>query len=759
MIYLVSNEQRLFESDVYKIITITESLEMLESCDMLQYDSETTGRDAHINKLLCAQFGDIEGKNQIIVDCTTVDIRIYKEILESKYLIGQNIKFDLKFLYNYGIVPLKVYDTMIVEQLIYLGFPYLLVGATKEIILEYAEYMSIHREEFKIRKIKPEVKKCILYRDIPKSAEFIYEHSGVSLKAIAYRYLGIDIDKTIRGEIIWRGLDDSVIKYAAGDVIYLAEIMRKQLEVCKKLNCVKGVMLECNAVPSIAYVEWCGIRLSPLRWKIKMENDWKNLQLSIKEINNFVINEPKLKEFIYIDNQGDLFKGFNTEPQVKIDWASSTDVIKVAKRLGFDTTVIDKSTGEEKDSAMEKVLKGQKGVCDEFLRLYFGKGEPEDEDYFPGYSGSFKVVTSFGQGHLNAINPNTGRIHTNFNQLGTDSGRMSCGSKDINTDLALLKGLPTKVSNKKKEDIRKSTKCSYPNMQQLPADTLTRGSFIPNKGNLLVDCDYAALESRLGADIYNEPAMIEEYLYGSGDMHSLTAKKCFPLELKDIPIEDIKKLRPDLRKKAKAPEFAMQFGGSPYAIMASLGCTLEEATIIANAYWQGFPGVASFKEKGSRFVRNNGYVLMNAYTGHKMFWWDFLFWKKEKASFTSEFWENYRLYHKGNKNDPVVKKVSHNAKIASKWDRMALNSPTQGTGATIIKKASTDLFKWIVTNNYFNKILICNIVHDELLVEFPKELKNTFPPLLEKIMSEASSTFCKKLPIPAEAEVAGHWLH
>ena len=518
-------------------------------------------RDAHINQLLCAQFGDIEGINQIVVDCTTVDIKLYKELLETKYLIGQNIKFDLKFLYNYNIKPLNVYDTMIVEQLIYLGYPHHMIGATKDIILEYAEYMSTHEEDFKRRKLKPEVKKSILYNDIPKVAEFMYNHSGVSLKAIAYRYLGIEVDKTVRGEIIWRGLDETVIKYAAEDVVHLGAIMHHQLNTCRKLECVVGARLECEAVPSIAYTEWCGIKLSPWRWGIKMNNDWKNLQLSIKEINNFVINEPRLQQFVYKEIQGDLFTGFNTEPQVSIDWASPNDVIKVAKILGFNTITADKATGEEKDSAMEKILKGQKGICDEFLRLYFGKGEPGDTNYFPGYSGSFKVVTSFGQVHLNAINPNTGRIHSNFNQIGTDSGRMSSGSSAINTDLAKLKGLPTTISNKKKKDIRDSKKCGYPNMQQLPADNLTRGSFIPNKGNLLVDCDYSALESRLGADIYNEPAMIEEYLNGSGDMHSLTAKKCFPKELENISVKEIKKVRPDLRKKAKGPEFAMQLKG------------------------------------------------------------------------------------------------------------------------------------------------------------------------------------------------------
>ena len=72
-------------------------------------------------------------------------------------------------------------------------------------------------------------------------------------------------------------------------------------------------------------------------------------------------------------------------------------------------------------------------------------------------------------------------------------------------------------------------------------------------------CDYSALESRLGADIYNEPEMLEEFLHRSGDMHSLCAKLVFHEELKDIPIEEIKDKRPDLRKKVKPIEFSQQF--------------------------------------------------------------------------------------------------------------------------------------------------------------------------------------------------------
>lgn len=93
------------------------------------------------------------------------------------------------------------------------------------------------------------------------------------------------------------------------------------------------------------------------------------------------------------------------------------------------------------------------------------------------------------------------------------------------------------------------------NIQQLPADELTRGAFTSSKGTLLVDCDYSSLEARLGADIYNEKAMIDEYIHGSGDMHSLMALTFFHDIIGDITTKEVKEKYPDLRKKSKSPEF------------------------------------------------------------------------------------------------------------------------------------------------------------------------------------------------------------
>lgn len=735
MIYLVTKNRLLFESDYYQIISEEESLQMINSWETVQFDTETSGRDPHICKILCAQFGNKGADTQIVVDTLTTDIILYKNILETKLLVGHNLKFDIQFLYNHQIIPTKIWDTMIIDQLLHLGFD---------------------------------------------NKFFHY-----SLKDVAMRRLKIDIDKTTRGEIIWRGLDDKVILYAAGDVMYLEDIMQQQIEDCKKQTCIKAAQIENSFVPVIAYLEWCGIRLDVDKWQLKMQDNEKKRDEALQQLNQWVVNYFKSKGgttgeyldveytisevingktifhdipkeatgheqifsesswdtvldceytrryikipqkwgYVKFNRQGDLFSGFDTEPQCNINWASSKQTIPFFQMLGFNTETRDKTTGETKDSVVEKVIKKQKGIADDFLKLYFT------------YKEKFKDCSTYGQNYIDAINPNTGRIHTTFWQLGAASGRMSCGSRNLNTDLAHLKGISP-------------NRCKYVQCQNLPSDEITRGAFIPNDGNLMTACDYSALESRLGADIYNDAEMLKEYLEGSGDIHSLVAKACFPKELEGIPVSEVKSKRPDLRKKAKAPEFACQFGGGAGAISDALGISKEEARVIYNNYLNTFKGITEFKKRGSAFVRTHGYVLICQHTGHKLYWEDFKKWRE------IEDLPEY-VY----KCEYSIKERDEHDGAAAKWDRMALNAPTQGSGIAILKLSMTLFFKWLCNEGYFNKVLLCNLVHDEAVIEYPEELKDIIVPKLKEYMEKGASVLCKKLPIPCVPETGDHWIH
>lgn len=686
MIYLVSYQQSLFESTNYQQLSVEDSLAIMSSWRVVQYDSETSGRDCHLCQILCIQFGNDETDTRIVVDCTTIDIKLYKDIIENKLIVGQNLKFDIQFLYNHNIIPLRVYDTMIVEQLLHLGYP--------SGVISYA------------------------------------------LNAIAERRLGVNIDKTVRGEIIWRGLDEKVVLYAAGDVTYLEKIMRLQLEECKQKQCLKGAKLECDFVPVIAYLEWCGIKLDEDKWKAKMANDKIKLENATKALNTFVTSNPALSKYYYIERQGDLFSGFSTYPICKINWSSSRQVVALAQDLGFDTTVQDKKTGEGKDSVLEKYLKAQKGVNDEFLKLYF-----EYQEYA-------KVCSTYGQGHLDCVNPKTGRIHTIFKQLGASSGRMSCGSNQPNEDLAKLKKIsPSRVK--------------YPNIQQLPANEETRSSFVSEEGNLFVSCDFSAMESYLGADIYDDKEFQYEFLYGSRDTHSLFAWMVFRKECEELGctcVADVKKKAPQWRKAVKAVEFAWMFGAAAPTIAQSAECTVEEAQEYVDRLNKGFKGISKFASEGSKFVRQNGYIVINKFTGHKLWWWDHDKWLERQKRFNEPgFWDVYKQKHKGT-GDTIAMEVREHFQAASKYDRLARNCPTQGSGACITKLACINLFNWIVDNNYFDKVKLVAVVHDEICCEYPKELVD-FPKLLEKTMEEASTHYCKFSKIPAEASVGTHWIH
>ena len=102
--------------------------------------------------------------------------------------------------------------------------------------------------------------------------------------------------------------------------------------------------------------------------------------------------------------------------------------------------------------------------------------------------------------------------------------------------------------------------------------------------------------------------------------------------------------------------------------------------------------------------------------------------------------------------------VKNHFQEVSKFDRKALNSPTQGTGAIILKESQIEIFNWVVDNGYFGKCLLCNLTHDECNWEYPKEL-STFPNIIKSYMENIAAKYCKSVPIPAEASVGECWIH
>lgn len=596
MIYLVTKQTTLFESENYKIISVEESLRLLNSLNIVGLDTETQGFSPFLKKLLLLQLGNRDF--QVVIDCTTVDVTLYKEYLESDRLfIGWNLKFDVKFLFYHGIVLTKLYDGFIAEKMRWLGYP-----------------SGMH---------------------------------SLSLKSAGENYLGIELDKSIRGEIIWRKeLTDEIIIYSANDVKYLEDIMNKQLEILLPRGQKLALEVENRAILPTAYFEFCGVNLDAEKWKAKMAKDQEALNKAKERLDNFVVDmykeDKSFSKFIKIV-EPDLFGFSKAGPACNINWNSSKQVILFLESLGFKLETKDKATGGIKKSVDATVIEGQKNI------------HPIAEVYL-NFKAAQKVTSTYGQNFLDLINPVTGRLHTSFNQIGTDTHRYSSGGGE---DKEVIPG----------------KKVPLVNLQNLPADAETRACFCAEKGNKWISADYSGEESVILANIAKDTAMIDLFTNGCGDLHSLVAKMVYPEELHDIPVEDVKKLRPDLRKKAKAPEFTFAYGGDANTLIGRDHIPEEEARQIEANYRKGFKGVAAYQAYQRKIVMQLGYINTCPEVGYRAYIYDYDKLKAIQNKFNKDFWDTYRRLKATDPTNSIVEEVRYYFKRKSASERQSINYP------------------------------------------------------------------------------------
>lgn len=381
----------------------------------------------------------------------------------SAKFILQNAKFDLKFLFIQGVILRSVYDTMLAEIILTNGLQY----------------------------------------------------SGRDLATLARKYCNIQLDKSVRGEIITRGLSDAVLIYGAKDISCLPPIKEAQLKIAKEKDLLRAIDLDNAFVIPLAYTEYCGIKLDLPRWlrKTKKSSD-EAFQLKLRL-------EKQLWEdqmFKYFSGMRDLF---TNEPECIINWDSPKQVAALFKDYGIN--IILKEKGQEKETIDAKVLEPQKN---KFTIL-----PPYLE-----YKSKQKEISTYGEGWKRYINPITNRIHTTYQQL-MDTSRLSCGNKKDGTV----------------------------NLQNIPSDDETRACFIPESGNLMIDADYSSQEQIVLANFSMEPNLINFYKKGFSDMHSYNAflmyphiRKCSVEELTPDKLKYIKSDYPDLRYLAKTAGFAIK---------------------------------------------------------------------------------------------------------------------------------------------------------------------------------------------------------
>ncbi|HIX89403.1 MAG TPA: DNA polymerase I [Candidatus Agathobaculum pullicola] len=252
-----------------------------------------------------------------------------------------------------------------------------------------------------------------------------------------------------------------------------------------------------------------------------------------------------------------------------------------------------------------------------------------------------------------------------------------------------------------------------PNLQNIPVRTelgreLRRMFVAPDDNHVLIDADYSQIELRVLAHISQDAHMIDAFRSGQ-DIHAATAAKVY-----HVPLEEV---TPQMRSSCKAVNFGIVYGISDFSLAQDIGVTRKEAGEFIRTYLATYPGVAKYMEEIKESARENGYV-------------------------TTLFGRRRAL--------PELK--SRNFNIRSFGERVAMNTPIQGTAADIIKIAMVRVRDRLLREGLESRLILQ--VHDELILEAPKSERETAMRLLREEMEAA---FPMDAPLVAEAKAGHSW--
>ncbi len=364
MIYTIGIESKKYTSS-----SVEECLEYFGKHGSIQFDCETTSLDCHTGKLKCFQVGDYF--NQYVIHPKY--LQDFKELLESKELVGQNLRFDIKWLYKNKIYPTKVWDTYLAEGVLFCG-------------------LKLHRK---------------------------------NLGAIAKRTLNLDLDKSVQ-DTIWEKeeLSEDEIEYSGNDVKYLDLIRQKQESELLQKDLVLALEIENKFVLCLAYIEYCGFKLDRQKWLERAKNYKKEYDRSLEELNEYII-ENNLTNYIK-----DIHDLFGSSRVVTIKWSSPKQVNTLFKELGINTSIVKKGVKKETTTATHI----QKYAGDfPILPIYLKYKESEKVVSTYGYSflehinsATDRVHSNFTQIMSTARISSGGQDSVNFQNIPADKETRAC---------------------------------------------------------------------------------------------------------------------------------------------------------------------------------------------------------------------------------------------------------------------------------------------------------------------------------------------
>lgn len=478
---LVDNEEKL-----------SQLLQNIVTQSVLSLNTETTSTDPIRAELVGMSFSYAE--NQAFYVPVPADrseaqkiVDRFRPVFENREImkVGQNIKYDMLVLANYGVqLQGPLFDTMVAHYVLQPELRH-----NMDYLAEiYLNYQTIHIEEL----IGPKGKNQGNMRDLPPAS--------------VYEYACEDADVTLK----------------------LKNKLEKELDE----NNVRKLFeeIEMPLIPVLAYMERNGVRI-----------DTEALKETSR---HFTLRMKQIEEEVY-------------------QLAGTEFNIASPKQVG--EVLFDRLKIVEK---AKKTKTGQYVTSEEVLESLRGKHEVVGK--ILEHRGLKKLLGTYIDALPQLINPETGRIHTSFNQTVTATGRLSSSNPN-------LQNIP--IRNEDGKEIRKA--------------------FIPDDGCIFFSADYSQIELRIMAHLSGDPHMIEAFQKGQ-DIHAATASKIYKVPLEEVTREQ--------RSKAKTANFGIIYGISVFGLAERLNVDRKEAKELIDGYFENYPHVKEYMDESIRIARERGYI-------------------------------------------------------------------------------------------------------------------------------------------------------
>ncbi len=347
-----------------------------------------------------------------------------------------------------------------------------------------------------------------------------------SLEQVVKRYLGWQLDKEAQRSD-WSGeLSEFQLEYAALDAMVVLTLHGKIAERLREMELEYVAQLEFNSIVPIAAMELAGVYLDAACWRAQMVRV-KEQHTRVAEDLQHALNGGVTQMAL-----------FASAPQINLD--SPQQVRDALNRLGI-------KVDDTRDWRLQKMAK-QYPVL----------------ELLSEYRHLSKNLSSYGESILEFINPVTGRIHSNFRQIGTPTGRMTC---------------------------------TQPSLQQIPHTKEYRSCFRAPQGRKLIVADYSQIELRILADFARDPALLKAFSSGE-DLHRATASQMLRVPLDEVTSEQ--------REMAKRLNYGIIYGMGAEGLAGILEIAVDEAGKLMDRYFRTYAGIDRWLRNASEMAVREG---------------------------------------------------------------------------------------------------------------------------------------------------------